>query len=183
MSNCHKTSNNKYFKCPPRMADGRHFTDYRPNCTVNNLVRKNNTIINSFQYRQFLTHNASKFMDLNRTYACQKNCCGPCMSPYNKGTMLEEQSVKKCNKNVCNTDIINETGLGQGRDYSNNESCKNWPTSLPVNQPYNCCAKSNELFNYYNHIDTKIQGETLPRKTVPGGGNAMQGGDPEPFNM
>ena len=29
---CYKTSNNKYSDCPPRMADGRHFTDFRPNC-------------------------------------------------------------------------------------------------------------------------------------------------------
>ena len=40
MSNiCKKTSNNKYFNCPPRMDDGRHFTDYRPNDRVNNLIR------------------------------------------------------------------------------------------------------------------------------------------------
>ena len=30
-NNCHKTTNNKYFQCPPRMSDGRHFTDYRSN--------------------------------------------------------------------------------------------------------------------------------------------------------
>ena len=23
--NCYKTSNNKYFSCPPRMDDGRHY--------------------------------------------------------------------------------------------------------------------------------------------------------------
>ena len=45
MNSCYKTSNNKYFKCPPRMDDGRHFTDYRPNCHVNNLVRANNKIL------------------------------------------------------------------------------------------------------------------------------------------
>ena len=34
---------------------------------------------------------------------------------------------------------------------------------------------SNELFNYYNHVDSKAQGELLPRKTVPSGGDAMRG--------
>ncbi len=70
---CYKASNNKYFNCPPRMDDGRHFTDYRPNCHVNNLVRSNNATLNSHEYRMFLTHNAGKLMDLNRTYTTQKN--------------------------------------------------------------------------------------------------------------
>ena len=33
---CYKASNNKYFNCPPRMDDGRHFTDYRSSCDTNN---------------------------------------------------------------------------------------------------------------------------------------------------
>ncbi len=28
---CYKTGDNRYNDCPPRMADGRHFTDFRPN--------------------------------------------------------------------------------------------------------------------------------------------------------
>ena len=101
MSSCYKTSNNKYTNCPPRMDDGRHFTDYRPNCHVNNLVRANNAMLNSHQYRMFLQHNGQKLMNLNRTYSCQKNCCGPCMNPYNNGTMLQEQSRRSCNKENC----------------------------------------------------------------------------------
>ena len=181
---CYKTSNNKYFKCPPRMDDGRHFTDYRPNCHVNNLIRSNNSTINSFQYRQFLTNNATKLIDLNKTYACQKNCCGPCKKPYNVGTMLGEQTMKVCNTSSCNTELVNKNGLGQGRKYSTEgAACPGWPESLPVNQPYNCCAKTKDLFNYYNHVDSKAQGEMFPRKTVPSGGDAMRGGDPQPFNM
>ena len=184
MSSCYKTSNNKYFKCPPRMDDGRHFTDYRPNCHVNNLIRSNNSITTSFQNRKFLTNNAKKLMDLNRTYACQKNCCGPCKEPYNQGTMTPEQSRKSCNNNSCKTDLVNQEGLGQGRVYSEEESsCSNWPKSLPINQPYNCCADKKSLFNYYNHVDRKAQGELIPRLTVPGGGDAMKGGDPAPFNL
>jgi hypothetical protein len=66
MAHCYKTSNNKWFSCPPRMDDARHFTDYRPNCHMNNLVRTNNEIVNSYDYRQFLTRNADKLIDLNR---------------------------------------------------------------------------------------------------------------------
>jgi hypothetical protein len=183
MSSCNKGSNNKYFKCPPRMSDGRHFTDYRPSCHVNNMIRANNKKLNSFEYRNFLTKNANELMDLNRKYACQQNGCGPCKEPYNQGTMLPEQSIKKCNNNSCNTDFVNDNGLGQGRQYSNNTLCSEWPETLPINQMSNCCADTNNLFNYYNQVDTKAQGEILPRKTVPSGGDSMRGGDPIAFNL
>ena len=78
---CHYVSNNKYFKSPPRMDDARHFTDYRPSCDVNNLISANNTILNSFEYRQFLTHNANNLIELNRNYACEKNCNADCKKP------------------------------------------------------------------------------------------------------
>ena len=51
-------SNNKYPSCPPRMADGRHFTDYRPNTDVNNMIKLNNEIHTNFM--KFLTDNAEK---------------------------------------------------------------------------------------------------------------------------
>lgn len=75
---CDKTSNNKYFDCPPRMDDGRHFTDYRSSDYVNNLLRMTNGIISSYDYRQYLIHNADKIMDMNREYAQEKNDCKPC---------------------------------------------------------------------------------------------------------
>ena len=81
--------------------------------------------------------------------------------------------------------IIDKNGLGIGRQYTaqDNKPCPNWPNSLPLNQPYNCCADTNQLFNYYNHVDSKAQGELLPRLTVPGGGKAMNGGDPQAYNL
>ena len=142
MKGCYKTSNNKYFDCPPRMADGRHFTDYRPNCYVNNLLRANNRVKNSFEFRQFLTDNADSLMEMNRAYACQKNCCGPCKEPFSSGTMLPEQSTVKCNSETC-TQVLNDPkGLGQGRDYGFKDKCPKWPKKFPVNQPSNCCSNS-----------------------------------------
>ena len=46
-------NNPKYNNCL-RMDDGRHFTDYRPNCFVNNLIQTQNRITDSYYYRQFL---------------------------------------------------------------------------------------------------------------------------------
>jgi hypothetical protein len=184
MANCYKTSNNKWFSCPPRMDDARHFTDYRPNCHMNNLVRTNNEIVNSYDYRQFLTRNADKLIDLNRAYAVSKNGCGPCMVPYNTGTMLPEQNLTVCNERSCNNDVVEAEGLGTGRWYSNTMgACANWPSTIPINQPSNCCAPSNKLFNYYDQLDGKIQGANFPRLTVPSGGLAGSGGDPVPFNF
>lgn len=179
---CYKTSNNKYFNCPPRMADGRHFTDYRPNCHVNNLLRANNKLYNSFQYRKFLTDNADNLMNINRAYACQKNCCGPCVKPYEQGTMLPLQSEVTCNENVCDVNVINPDGLGQGRNYSNGcKHCKKWPNELPIDQPHNCCSDSKDLFNYYDDVDSKAQGD-FNRYTMPSGGVVMTGGDPKAYN-
>ena len=116
---CYKTSNNKFFGCPARMADGRNFTDYRPDCYVNNLIRQNNSTYNSFQYRMFLTHNAEKLMNLNRTYACEKNCCGPCQSPYDVGTMMPSNSAVDCNANKCGNNVGDISNMcGQAVDSS-----------------------------------------------------------------
>ena len=149
MSSCYKTSNNKYFKCPPRMADGRHFTDYRGNCYVNNLVRNNNNIFNSFQYRSFLTNNANKLMSLNRAYACQKNCCGPCQKPYEIGTMLPSETNISCNTGNCGQ--VSTLGIDkETRTHSNRKlHCNQWPSDLPYNMPKNCCTPPANNFDYY----------------------------------
>lgn len=148
---CYKTSNNKYFDCPPRMDDGRHFTDYRNNCYVNNLVRNNKNITNSFQYRMFLTRNANKIMDLNKKYTCQKNCCGDCQ----------------------NMDVSNDQ-QGKKNKYSDQTlSCPGFNISKGIN---NSCTPNNDNFNYYPFNKKKNV-----RLSIPGGGIPLQGGDPNTY--
>ena len=105
---CYKTSNNKYFRCPARMDDGRHFTDYRPNCYVNSLIRYTNKVMGSYNYRQFLIHNATKLMDVNNIYNEKKNGCPECNA-------VEIPTETKCvvNKSysVCYPDNCNGLGL------------------------------------------------------------------------
>ena len=112
-------SNNKYLDCPPRMSDGRHFTDYRPGCHLNNQIKVNNKLLNSFEYRMYLTRNASDLMNGNRNYISQKNGCTSCMEPYDVGTMLPESTMVTCNKDNCDTKVTDTKGLGQGRNYGN----------------------------------------------------------------
>ena len=76
-------SNNKYPSCPKNGHDGRHFTDYRPNTDVNNMIKLNNEIHTDFIYRNFLTDNAEKLSGINDKMNCDKNCCGPCNNDEN----------------------------------------------------------------------------------------------------
>jgi hypothetical protein len=38
------------------MADGRAFTSYAPNCTLNETIKQENGIANDTEYRYFLQH-------------------------------------------------------------------------------------------------------------------------------
>ena len=123
-------SDNKAKNCPPRMSDGRHFTDYRPVCFLNNSMIVDNKISNSFDYRMHLIRNAEKLMNNNRAYISAKNGCDKdCMKPYNIGTMLPESSKVICDDKKCNVEVTDTNGLGQGRQYSKDGSkpCENWP--------------------------------------------------------
>lgn len=174
---CYKTSNNKHFGCPPRMADGRHFTDYRPSCHINNIIRTGNNVMNSFQYRQFLTRNANELMDVNRQYACKKNCCGPCQEPYHSINTLPEVNKVKCDAHNCEIVAFDPKGLGQGRLYGDDEKCENvGQTNLSANG----CAKPEDNLRHYGS-QNKLE-ERTQRNTVQGGGEMLSGGDNRVFN-
>jgi hypothetical protein len=173
MSDCFKTSNNKHFGCPPRMADGRHFTDYRPNCHINNIIRTGNDVMNSFQYRAFLTRNADQLMDLNRNYACKKNCCGPCQEPYHSVNTLPEVNKVKCNAHNCEIVGFDPNGLGQGRIYTDEE--QNCDNVGQVEQGNNSCATPEDKMRYYGARTDNAN--NLQRNTVQGGAPMMSGGD------
>lgn len=80
-NNCNKTSNNKYFDCPARMDDGRLFTDYRSNSTVDDMIRFSNNVMSSYDYKQFLIHNANNIMNANKKYIEDKANCSDCNAP------------------------------------------------------------------------------------------------------
>ena len=178
-SSCANTSNNKHFSCPPRMSDGRHFTDYRPNCHLNNLVRANNVAHNSFQYRMFLTHNATALQEENRAHACQKNCCGPCQSPYSSGTMMREKRAS-----ITPTDVPGHRGVPCGNTISSNPlvdahttqplTCAQWSVGH-ANRLLNCCQPVRDSANALPAYGTPA---AVRRLSVPGGGVPLRGGDP-----
>ena len=87
---CFRASDNLYNNCPPKMSDGRHFTDYRPQCTVNSLLNARNDITVGFQQRMMLTRNADAFMKDIRSYVYKQNVCLGCEQPYELGTAQPE---------------------------------------------------------------------------------------------
>lgn len=68
--------------CPPLMADGRMFTDYRPSCYVNDLIMKQNGIRNSYDQKLFMTDRALELQQLNRDFNEAKNSCMSCGGYY-----------------------------------------------------------------------------------------------------
>ena len=114
MSNCFKISNNKFFNCPALMSDGRVFTDYRSSCYINNNLLNKNDFNSSYQYRQWLTHNAVKLMNNNNAYNNRLNGCGSC-----NADPIPLQSVCVNNGYVPKCRATDDDGLGLGYVASN----------------------------------------------------------------
>ena len=86
-------------------------------------------------------------MDLNRNYACKKNCCGPCQEPYHSVNTLPEVNKVKCDKHNCEIVGFDPNGLGQGRIFTDEEQkCDNIGQ---VTQDPNSCATPEDKMRYY----------------------------------
>jgi hypothetical protein len=177
---CSRVSNNKQFNCPPRMDDGRHFTDYRPRCLTNYMFPKD-VPINSYEYRQYLILNAEKLMESKRIAAYEQNACGPCMEPYDVGTMLPEQSMQECNTSTCKIYPNDQNGLGLGRQFMSvdEESRAGFMRNKQREQNHmknnlNCCTSVADDMNYFP-LDGMVEQE-YARPSIPGGGEPFSGG-------
>ena len=176
--NCYRTNNNKFFNAPPRMDDGRHFTDYRPSCDVNNSIRNGNNLTNSFLYRKFLTENAEKLIEIGNKHAYSKNGLFKCKTPYEVGTMLPEAEKVICDSKSCRVVENVKGGLGLGRIYTNEPNPLLDPLSEPVHKlEDNKCLQTLDTFNYYPLDKTESQ-----RYASIGGGKILSGGDPNVYN-
>jgi len=105
-----KVSDNVELDFPARMNDGRMFTDYRQNCTLNNSISKQ---MGSWEYRDFLTNNASQVRQniLNNLEAEVK--CNKCSD----NTVLPVKTVLNCSQDSCTYQMNDPNGLGQARLY------------------------------------------------------------------
>jgi hypothetical protein len=69
---------NFYLSCPPKMEDGRSFTDYRTPTRREEYIKYTNKILRNDDHRLFYQQNARKIMDeewdyLKRTENCVVN--------------------------------------------------------------------------------------------------------------
>jgi hypothetical protein len=90
------------------MEDGRAFTDYRPSSYVNDLIRIQNKVYDSYSYRQFMIHNGLNIIETNDKYNFLKNGCQSCTYDNipNESTCVYNKNYGLCMPNGCN-------GLGQ----------------------------------------------------------------------
>ncbi len=184
---CTKPSNNKFSGCPPRMADGRMFTDYRPRCIANFAaaggadVEGNYDLPSSYEYRQYLIKNGSDIMMNNRQQAYQNNACGPCKNPYNEGTMLSEQNTVKCDASKCSFYQKDAGGLGTGRQYDTDTASSSAATQArflkmkeqeqaAMGKKENCCWTRSDDMNYfaYDYASSFNERTVVPSGSLPG---------------
>ena len=103
----YKVSNNKFPDCPAIMDDGRAFTDYRSSCFINSLIKSENKIRNSYDYRQYLINNGKKIMNDIRLYNINKSSCREC-----EPRPINCHNVCKVDRESVNCSLKNECGYG-----------------------------------------------------------------------
>lgn len=180
---CTRPSNNRFFNCPPRMDDGRHFTDYRPRCTQQYQDKVSGKVMSSYEHRMFLTSHADEMIKENAVQAYVNNRCGPCVEPYFHGTMLQEVEKQVCNERTCSFGVNDAYGLGLGRQFYTEERDdvfkKRFLEEKQKEQEYfknssQCCGTVKDDMQYYP-IDGVIP--DFGRTAMPSGGTPLTGGD------
>mgnify|MGYP000644107410 CR=1 FL=1 len=182
-------SNNKYFSCPPRMNDGRHFTDYVSNKKMNLMLGQKarmGTIPDNHQYRQFLIRKTPNLIRSQRKFAVRKNGCrqgamthdGTWVSPCAmSGLVLPEKNSQNCTISGCSLQEIDADGLGVGRNVLNyKESIQTGKQSnhkKGAKRKFHCGYQPEDAFNYYGYQNKSNQ----HLRPTNGGGEALTGGD------
>ena len=69
---CYSGSNNIHFNYPPIMSDGRIHSSWQPSAYINNEIKKDAGIKSNWDYRKYLTNNASTIMKYNSTTYCNE---------------------------------------------------------------------------------------------------------------
>jgi hypothetical protein len=183
---CVRESDNKNFDCPPRMADGRLFTDYRSRCDAN--LQWQQPMSSTYDYRQYLINNGESVMGQMREEAFSKAYRGPCVQPFDQGTVVPEKDAFVCDKLACQKVAGAKDGLGTGRDYGMVPSQQAAVSAFLAEQAKqqarladgaNCCACAGAT-GYYPlpGLNTTGDQQREARWAVPSGGRPAANGDP-----
>ncbi len=101
--------------CKNAMHDGRAFTDYTPNCSMNEYFQHNSSADNSVSYRLFLQRNGNQLIGFNQKRAEYQNVAG-CRCMYGHPPHNEEWNPKPYSSN--DTSYIMKYHHGQVTPFS-----------------------------------------------------------------
>ena len=109
-----KVTDNVELGFPARMSDGRGFTDYRPNCYLNNELGQS---MGSWQYRTYLMRNSDnihqKFLSMTESENSCTNCTGAPVPDF--------RTVVDCTRqNTCYYNLKDPNGIGKKINYNVN---------------------------------------------------------------
>jgi hypothetical protein len=62
---CYTGSNNIHVNKPPLMMDGRNYSSWQPEASINKKIQKKENIQTNWEYRQFLQNNGRSIMKYN----------------------------------------------------------------------------------------------------------------------
>jgi len=111
--NCYSASNNYDFNSPPKMADGRIWSQWSPDSVVNERIQVKEGIQSNWGYRQFLQTNGLQIMNYNNQEACytlglpthyNTNATPSSNVPY---TFKNTFDTRKPGFGYCNSDLKN----------------------------------------------------------------------------
>jgi hypothetical protein len=103
--------------CFDRMADGRQFTNWTPNCILYWNQKDIGQMNSSYDQRIFMINNAEKLMQDQRN-TLPGGTCVPCFTNNEQGTVLPELESQMCNSKFCQFSTVNDSGVGLGRNFS-----------------------------------------------------------------
>ena len=97
---CYSGTNNVHYDFPPIMMDGRNYASWQPGASLNETIRKEQSIKTNWQYRKYLVENADTIIRNNQLSACN-HCCA-CPVRYESGQKLSNAPFlyKSCADNV-----------------------------------------------------------------------------------
>lgn len=120
-NNCDKTTNNFYFNCPPKMADGRLFTSYEPHREYNYKLKHELSFVNQKDYRNKMQESPNMYMDIVNQNTNLKKCDNVDFET------PPPARVYRCTKDGCefyDTNLPNGIGIMEERQWNEIQKMK-----------------------------------------------------------
>lgn len=105
--------------CKNAMQDGRAFTDYTPNCSMNEFYQHMNKVNNSTEYRLFLQRHARALINDKRSRSERQNVTG-CKCMYQHPPHDKEWNPKPYDTN--DTSYLMKYHIGQVTPFAHGQN-------------------------------------------------------------